>query len=460
MSKTIFDFFSKNRIFSRVLIGFTIIFLAFSWLLPMVSQQAHALQITQRSLTLSSGVPSATGTTWTYTFQTATSSALQSIKFVVCTTAVATYGLASTSATTGCTAPATGNLVNQGTQQGTLTGSWTNTTGFTRTTSTTGNCAPGNNVLCVTRTQAAAETNISATRTIAWNTQTNPSTSNTAFYVGIYTYSDTAYATPVDSGTVASAVVQTLTVNAAVAEILNFCVGSTTVDDATTSVSGDCASGPGVSGTSVNLGTLDSSHINITPVATNCTASDCSKNGVAMVRSNAINGTVVYYDAIQQSGTNHVGTLRISGATCAADSVNLSTDSTDQCFNQRTAQATFTAGTERYGFTVAGVNCGSTTSYTCTFAAGTYNLQRDAAYDGTGGNTYNTTDKDQIVGSSTNGYAWDESGTATALATSGSSTTKVIDDESLILKFAATPAITTPFGSYTAKADFIAVSTY
>jgi hypothetical protein len=457
MSKTIFNFVKRNRLFSRLLIGFTIIFLTFSWLLPMVTQKANALQITQRSLTLSSGVPSATGTNWTYTFQTATSSALQSIKFVVCTAAVNTYGLASTSATTGCTAPPTGNLVNQGTQQGTLTGAWTNTTGFTRTTSTTGNCAPANNVLCVTRTQAAAETNISSTRTIAWNTQTNPSTSNTAFYIGIYTYSDVAYATPVDSGTVASAVVQTLTVSAAVAEILNFCIGSTGTDDATTSVASDCT---GVSGTSVNLGTLDSGHINITPVTSNCSAADCNKNGVAMVRSNAINGTVVYYDAIQQSGTNHIGTLRISGATCAADTVNLSTDSTDQCFNQRTAQATFTAGTERYGFTVAGVNCGSTTSYTCTFSAGTYNLQRDAAYDGTGGNTYNTTDKDQIVGTSTNGYAWDESGTATALATSASSTVKVIDDETLILKFAATPAITTPFGSYTAKADFIAVATY
>src|SRR5437868_14673567 len=106
-----------------------------------------------------------------------------------------------------------------------------------------------------------------------------------------------------------------------------------------------------------------------------------------MVRSNAINGTVVYYDAINQSGTNHLGTLRIAGQTC--DSVganNLSSDSTDQCFNERTAQATFTSGTERYGMTVAGVNCGSTTSYTCTFATGAYNLTRDAAYDGTGAN--------------------------------------------------------------------------
>jgi len=461
MGNSLFVFARNNRLFTRAILIFASICLFVAWILPALSGIAYAGQLTSRSLTLSSGIPSATGVTWTYSFTIPTGTQpLQSIKFVVCTRVTGTVGLASTSATTGCTAPGTGNLVNQGTQQGSLSGSWTNTTGFTRTTSTTGNCAPGNNVLCVTRTQAANETNTSSTRTIAWNTQTNPSTANTAFYVGIYTYSDTAYATPVDAGSVASAVVQTLQVNAQVAETLNFCTGSTTVDsDSSGTVAGDCTT---VSGTSVNLGTLDSSKINITPETTDCTPADCGKNAVAMVRSNALNGTVIYYDSIQQTGSNHKGTLRINGQNCNATADNSSsdtTDNTDQCFNVRTTQAAFSTTTERFGMTVAGINCGSTTSYVCTGTA-TANLVRDAAYDGDGTNTYQSSDADQITGPTTNGYAWDESGAATQIATSASSSVKQVDDEALILKFAAHPLITTPFGSYQAQADFIAVSTY
>lgn len=413
-------------------------------LLPLLTpRSATAAQLTSRSLTISSGVPSATSVNYTYGFTYVSSaSAIQSIKFVACTTAVDTYGRAASSSTSGCTAPS-GMNINQGTQQGTLGGSWTNTTAFTRDTSTIGNCAPAANVLCITRTQAAAES--ATAKTVTWNTQTNPSTANTAFFVGIYLYSDTGYSTSTDTGTVASAVVQTLTVNAAVAEILNFCVGSTTVNDATTSIAGDCT---GVSGTSLNIGTLDPSTINVSPVNTN---GGDNKNGAVMLRTNAINGATVSYDAIQQSGTNHQGTLRISGASCNAGNV-----STDQCIDaQGATQGTFTAGTEKFGMTIGGINCGSTTSYTCTFSSGTTNLAPQTNYIGAGytqgsSGTYGTS----------NGFAWVESGAATTIASSTSSPTKVVDDEALVLRFAATPSITTPFGSYAAQADFVAVATY
>lgn len=266
------------------------------------------------------------------------------------------------------------------------------------------------------------------------------------------TYSDSAWTTAVDTGTTAGAIVQTLTINAAVAEILNFCIGSTGVDNGTGALPANCTS---VTGTSVNLGTLDSGHINVTPVSTNCSAGDCSKNGLAMIQSNAVNGSAVYYDSIQQSGTYHLGTLRIAGATCTNDGANNSTDQTDSCFNERTTGATFTAGTERYGMTVAAVNCSSVGAYSCTFAGGTYHMVRTSNYNSTGSNTY-TTDTNTITGTSNSTYAWDETGTAVQLASS----TNQVDNEGLILKFAATPAITTPFGTYTAKADFIAVTTY
>jgi hypothetical protein len=306
----------------------------------------------------------------------------------------------------------------------------------------------------------------SGSQTVVFTSVTNPNaayiTSNGgAFYVRMTTYQNANWTSAIDTGTVAAAVVQTLQVNAQVAESLTFCVGSTTIDsDSTGTVASDCSA---VAGSSVNLGVLDSSKINITPVSTNCVPADCGKNGVAMVRSNALNGTVIYYDAVQQSGTNHKGTLRIAGQTCDASANNASTSNVDQCFNISTTQAAFNTTNERFGMTVAGVNCNSATSYTCTGTA-TSNLVRNASYDGDGTNNYHgsgdATDADQINGPSTNGYAWDESGTAVQIASSASSTIKQVDDEALILKFAAHPLITTPFGSYQAQADFIAVSTY
>jgi hypothetical protein len=415
--------------------------LAFVYLIPAIllsGQKAGASQLTSRYLQISSAKPSATSVNYTYGFTYVSSgSPIQSIKFVACTTALGTYGLASTSSTSGCTAPTTLNI-NQGTQQGSVGGSWTNTTSFSRDTSNTGFCNPANNVLCITRTQAANES--AAGKTITWNTQTNPSTANSSFFVGVYLYSAATYGTPTDSGTVASAVTQTLTVNAAVAEVLNFCVGSTTVNDATTSVASDCT---GVAGTSLNLGTLDTASVSVSPVASNPNGGDAN-NGVAMLRTNASSGATVSYDAIQQTGTGHLGTLRISGATdCAGDTL------TDQCIRaQGGTQGTFTAGQEKFGMTIGGTNCANpvaSSAYGCVYASGTEHLVPSSNYIGATG-TYGTT----------NGFAWVDTGTATQIASSST----VVADEALILRFAATPSITTPFGSYAAQADFIAVPTY
>ncbi|HEX9679387.1 MAG TPA: hypothetical protein VGA08_02090, partial [Candidatus Saccharimonadales bacterium] len=72
----------------------------------------------------------------------------------------------------------------------------------------------------------------------------------------------------------------------------------------------------------------------------------------------------------------------------------------------------------------------------------TANLVRDAEYagDGTAGDL----------------WAWDETGTADRIATS----TTVVDDEMLILRFAATSAITTPTGTYTVVSTYIATPTF
>jgi len=134
---------------------------------------------------------------------------------------------------------------------------------------------------------------------------------------------------------------------------------------------------------------------------------------------------------------------------------------TDSCINAAGAQTVFTPGTESFGMTVAGINSNGTTSYACQYG--------DTAQSLAAGNTCHMEPASGYVGQTTtglddfgtgNGFAWVENGTATNIASSAASTVKQVDDEALILKFAATPSITTPFGRYAAQTDFIAVPTY
>ncbi len=441
-----FDSFKKHLY--KVPMFFVIFILAFSWLvIALVPNSVSANQFSPRSLSIASGVPGATSN-WTYTFTPftngETATAIQSFKFVACTTALGTYGVGSTTSYPNCTAP-TGLSINAGTQQGTVGGSWTNTTGFTRTTSTTGNCNPGAAVLCITRTQAAAESG--AAKTITWNSQVSPTTANSTFFIGMYMYSDNAYATNVDYGTVASAVVQSLLVTATVTEVLQFCIGASTVNDLTTAVTSSCGTAPGASST-VGLGNLDPTTISISPIAASPNGGNAS-NGIAILRTNAQNGTNVSYDAIAAgSGTNHLGALRVTGATCNAGAVN-----TDQCINsQGASQAAFTAGTENFGFTIAGVSCVTeqtfTGAYTCAYTSGTEHLAPQSQYIGQAA-TFGTS----------NGFAYSETtGSSTLIA--AASAGNVVEDEALIMKFASTPAISTPSGAYSVSIDYTVVSSY
>jgi hypothetical protein len=422
-----------------------------------ISGKANAAQITTRSLTISSGVPSATNVTYSFTFTIPSTAQVQGLRFVACTTSVGTYPGNTCTAPTGMSGAGNGfSNVAFVSQSG-----WQGATNFAIDSTGANDCTPSANVICANRTDTTSQT--ATSRTIVFNTIKNPSSTNTAFYVGIQTYTTNNYTSIslTDNGTTASAVVQTLTTFAAVAEVLNFCVGSTTVNDASTNVANDCTA---MSGTSINLGTLDTTTITTSPVTGN--GAD-TKNGVAMVRSNAGNGVVVEYDAIQQSGTNHRGTLRIGATNCdhpgsqvgyPQNGFDGTNDFTDSCINAAgTTQNAFTAGTEEFGMTIAGVNFGSTTSYTCTYGTppgNTCNLKPQANYLGQG-----TSGSSEAFGTS-NGFAWDETGTAEPIASSASSTVKQVDDEALILSYAATPSITTKFGIYQAQTDFIAVPTY
>ena len=425
MDQTILLYKLKQQI-NSVWFMIAVLFAAIVLPLFVFMQTASAAQLTTRSVSIGTSKPSAT-TTYTYTFTLPTTGNVGSISFQACTTPLGT-----------CVSP--GGTINM--NAGVSTQSSWSSNNFTRDTAGTGssgNCQSNSssnvNYLCLKRTSAASET--AGARTVVAPSQVNP-TAVGSYFIRITTYSDTAWVTPVDNGVVAYAIANQLTINARIQEVLNFCVGATSVDDATTSPGSDCSA---ISGTTVDIGVLDPALVNTTPVSTN---GGSSTNGVAMVRTNAQSGVVISYLSEQN---NSSGLLKVAGATCSG------TVTTDQCINAPAtagAQAVINAGTEAFGFTIPGVNCGSVTSYTCTFSSGTYNLTRASGYIGAAGNSYAVT----------NGYAWDSTGSAVTIASSSGSSVKAVDDEALILKYAATQSITTPQGSYTVTQTFIATSTY
>lgn len=368
----------------------------------LLGQRVNAAQLTSRKVTLSTSKVS-TAATHTFAFTIPVTSSLGSIQFLYCTTPLGTCtaptGLSASAATLGATTPGT----------------------FTLGPTTA-------NSVRITRTAASVTGPFAAS--VVLNNVTNPSTANETFYPRITTYSDAAYTTIVDEGVVAGSTAQQLTVNARVQENLEFCVGTTTVNDSTTSVAADCNT---VAGSTVDMGVIDSSTTSITPVSTN---GGSNSNGVAMVRSNAANGTVIGYFPELNAAS---GRLKIAGATCVDNTVT-----TDQCFNSTPTRAVFAANSERFGMTALPVNIGSTGAYT------TANLARDAAYAGDGTN----------VGAG-GGFAWDDDATtAVTIASSAAAAIKVLDDEALVLKFAALAAATTPTGAYSVVSNYIATSTY
>ncbi len=207
---------------TRVFIAFAIGLLAI--ILPML---VVAAQITSRKFTLSN---SNGGSVSDYDFDSAalptTGTPVRSVKAEACTTASG-----SCTTPTGFSA-ASANLTAQPSGLGTT--DWTDD-------SNAGN-------LRITR--ASSGTNPSGVVRIDWDTVTNPTADNTTYFLRVTTYSDAAYATPIDTGTVAVSTAEQITVTASVDETLTFCVGTSGIT--TTS----CA---GATGSTVALGTLSPS---------------------------------------------------------------------------------------------------------------------------------------------------------------------------------------------------------
>lgn len=415
------------------------------------SASAATVQLTNRKAEVTNATPGATFDI-TFEFDTPTNGTedVESIEFEFVDDPLAAYNSGTLASTPTVTS------ASYGTQS-----SWAGAVAFGTLTYEVGrNATAGTatNQIQVIRTDATSES-ADLDKRISLTGLTHNALANETFYTRIRLYNSSATqdaTTLVWEGTVAQSTSQTLNVSARVQERLAFCVGTTTTNDATT-LPVTAAAAPintcvDMDGTSVDLGVVDNTALNTTPVDTSRGGN--LTNGIAMVNTNAVNGTVISYAAIQETGiTNGAGTLKVDGQECAtpASLVN-------QCFNSQGAtQATFTPGTERFGMTIGGVNCGSNSqaAYTCAYATGNTNLQPLSPY--IGGTYVNTTSG--TYGTAT-GFAWVDSGTYTNIASSASSATKVIEDEALMLRFGATASATTPTGQYDVDVDYVATPTF
>ena len=435
---------------SRMMALATAILLALSYILSAsinTTKHVYAAEVQNRSITM--GTTEADAET-TYTVQFDLTSASNIGAFVV------EFCNNSPLPNTTCTNTAVGDDVPQ------IDGNAGSTVTFNTGSSTigSGNCDASSNVTLDTiangdRSLLLQCTAVEAfsggeTITLVFDNVDNPDNStsgnnNDSFYARIYTYSVTAAPDPntnnpvdntsqVDDGGIALSTAEQLTITARVQETLNFCVGTTDAD-----TQDDCTD---ISGNNVDIGVIDSGAVSVSPVAANPNGGN-NVNGLAMIRTNAANGVVVDYFAEQAStGTNHLGALRVSGASCNAGDVE-----TDQCFlSSGTVQSAMTAGTEQFGMTISSID---TTNGTTT------NLSRDAAYDGDGvQSAEGCTAAD--AGVDEDCWTWDDSGSTDRIASSST----VVDDEMLILRFAATSAITTPTGLYTVTSTYIATPTF
>lgn len=170
------------------------------------SPLASAAQVTNRTLTIGSSVASA-NTSYAFTFTVPSATVVKSASFTACTTASGT-----------CTTPSgfsisSSTLASQPTGLGSASG-WT------------ANTATAGSLRILNASNATAP---SGSQSVTFNTVTNQSAANSTFFVRITTYSDSAWTTPIDTGTVAASTAGQITVTASIDESVTFTLAAATV---------------------------------------------------------------------------------------------------------------------------------------------------------------------------------------------------------------------------------------
>ncbi|MEI7539318.1 MAG: hypothetical protein WCJ36_00920 [Candidatus Saccharibacteria bacterium] len=213
------EYFSSRRI---GYILFAILFI-FTLYIPDI---ASAAPIMNRKVLIGTSLASA-ATTYSFTFTVPSATVIQSASFTACTTASG-----------ACTTPAGFSVTGA-----TLTAQPTNlgdASGWTVNTATAGSLrlAKSGNVAAPTGSQ-----------TVGFSGVTNPSATNSTFFVRMTTYSDAAWTTAIDTGTVASSTAGQITVTASVDEALTFTLATATVTMPTLTIS---STGTGTSSMTVS----------------------------------------------------------------------------------------------------------------------------------------------------------------------------------------------------------------
>ena len=224
---------------------------------------ASAAAITGRKVTIGSSLASAS-TTYSFTFTVPQTTIIKSASFTACTTASSTC-----TAAPGFSASSS-TLTAQPTNLGDAAG-WTVDTGTA-------------NSLRLKKTgNVAAPT---GSQTVGFSSVTNPSATNSTFFMRISTFSDDAYTTAIDTGVIASSTAGQITVTASVDETLTFTLATATVALGTLTIS---STGTGISqmtvGTNASTGysvsysgtTLTSGTNTITAMATAAGSTQNSK---------------------------------------------------------------------------------------------------------------------------------------------------------------------------------------
>lgn len=202
--------------------------------LALPGQSIYAAQITARTLAISSSSPAASNATTTYTFTftvPTTGTPIKSVGVQICTNANVDIGGTCTAPTGFSSTAGPAGLASQPTGLGSASG-WT-----------IDGTEPAANDLYISNSSNA--TNPSGSQTVVFNKVQNPTTANQTFFARITTYSDSAWTTAIDAGTVAASTTNPIVLTGTMPESLIFCTGGQIsvngngIPDCTTATSGN-----------------------------------------------------------------------------------------------------------------------------------------------------------------------------------------------------------------------------
>jgi hypothetical protein len=223
---------------------------------------AAAAPITARTVTIGSSAAGAT-TTYSFGFTVPSGTVIKSADFTACTTA------------SGACTPAPGfsasasTLTAQPTNLGDASG-WTVNT-----------AAPGS-LRLLKAADVAVPTGV---QTVGFSGVVNPSATNSTFFLRMTTYSDSAWTTAIDTGTVAASTAGQITVTASVDETLSFTLATATVALGTLSTA---ATGTGTSAMTVSTNAANG--YSLTYSGTTLTSGTSTITALGSPTASAVNG--------------------------------------------------------------------------------------------------------------------------------------------------------------------------